>query len=176
MEFFGDGVANLTVDERIGVDVMTTETTCLSSIWVTDEKVKEFYEIHKRPEDFAELTLPEVVYYDGLVEVDLAAIKPMIAMPFHPSNVYTIDELNANLYDILDEVEKKAFFASVNKKYAIDGSRISMEKRECDHIGCENYKYCCPSNIKNPDKFTIVKIVEDIKCPLDEKLTLVKIE
>lgn len=74
------------------------------------------------------------------------------------------------------EVEKKAFFASVNKKYAIDGSRISIEKRECDNIGCENYKYCCPSNIKNPDKFTIVKIVEDIKCPLDEKLTLVKIE
>ncbi len=114
MEFFGDGVANLTVDERIGVDVMTTETTCLSSIWVTDDKVKEFYEIHNRKEDFAELTLPEVVYYDGLVEVDLAAIKPMIAMPFHPSNVYTIDELNANLYDILDEVEKKALVSLDN--------------------------------------------------------------
>ena len=114
MEFFGDGVANLTVDERIGVDVMTTETTCLSSIWVTDDKVKEFYEIHNRKDDFAELTLPEVVYYDGLVEVDLAAIKPMIAMPFHPSNVYTIDELNANLYDILDEVEKKALVSLDN--------------------------------------------------------------
>ncbi len=115
MEFFGDGVANLTVDERIGVDVMTTETTCLSSIWVTDEKVKEFYEIHGRTEDFAELTLDDTVYYDGLVEVDLSEIKPMIAMPFHPSNVYTIDELNANLYDILDEVEKKALVSLDNK-------------------------------------------------------------
>ena len=121
MEFFGDGVANLTVDERIGVDVMTTETTCLSSIWVTDEKVKEFYDIHGRSSDYKELTLPEVVYYDGLVEVDLAEIKPMIAMPFHPSNVYTIDELNANLYDILDEVEKKALVSLDNNhvKYTL---------------------------------------------------------
>ena len=121
MEFFGDGVANLTVDERIGVDVMTTETTCLSSIWVTDEKVKEFYDIHGRSSDYKELTLPEVVYYDGLVEVDLAEIKPMIAMPFHPSNVYTIDELNANLYDILDEVEKKALVSldNNNVKYTL---------------------------------------------------------
>ncbi len=121
MEFFGDGVANLTVDERIGVDVMTTETTCLSSIWVTDEKVKEFYDIHGRSADYKELTLSEVVYYDGLVEVDLAEIKPMIAMPFHPSNVYTIDELNANLYDILDEVEKKALVSldNNNVKYTL---------------------------------------------------------
>ena len=121
MEFFGDGVANLTVDERIGVDVMTTETTCLSSIWVTDDKVKEFYEIHGRAEDYKELTLPEVVYYDGLVEVNLSEIKPMIAMPFHPSNVYTIDELNANLYDILDEVEKKALVSLDNNniKYTL---------------------------------------------------------
>lgn len=116
MEFFGEGVANLSVDERIGVDVMTTETTCLSSIWVTDEKVKEFYEIHNRAEDYEQLTLPETVYYDGLIEVDLSAIKPMIAMPFHPSNVYTIDELNANLYDILDEVEKKALVSLDNNK------------------------------------------------------------
>jgi aconitate hydratase len=112
MEFVGPGVASLSADFRIGVDVMTTETTCLSSIWVTDDKVKEFYEIHNRKEDFAELTLPEVVYYDGLVEVDLAAIKPMIAMPFHPSNVYTIDELNANLYDILDGKHIGTYFAA----------------------------------------------------------------
>ena len=94
MEFFGEGVSNLSVDYRIGIDVMTTETTCLSSIWVTDEKVKEFYELHKRPEDYKEMKPGHVAYYDGIVEVDLSEIKPMIAMPFHPSNVYTIDELN----------------------------------------------------------------------------------
>ncbi|MBO5198702.1 MAG: hydratase [Lachnospiraceae bacterium] len=108
MEFVGDGIENLSVDYRIGVDVMTTETTCLSSIWETDDQVKEFYEIHKRPEGYKKLAPGEVAYYDGMVYVDLARIKPMIAMPFHPSNVYTIDDLNANLYDILDEVEKKA--------------------------------------------------------------------
>ncbi len=108
MEFVGDGIANLSVDFRIGVDVMTTETTCLSSIWVTDEKVKDFYDIHRRSDDYKELQPEKVAYYDGMVYVDLSEIKPMIAMPFHPSNVYTIDELNANLYDVLDEVEKKA--------------------------------------------------------------------
>ncbi len=108
MEFVGDGIDNLSVDYRIGIDVMTTETTCLSSIWRTDSQVKEFYEIHKRPEDFKELNPAPVAYYDGMVYVDLAKIKPMIAMPFHPSNVYTIEELNANLMDILDDVEKKA--------------------------------------------------------------------
>ncbi len=116
MEFFGDGVNSLTVDERIGVDVMTTETTCLSSIWITDDKVKNFYNLHKRPEGFKELTLPEVVYYDGLIEVNLSEIKPMIAMPFHPSNVYTIDDVNANLMDILDEVEKNALVSLDNNK------------------------------------------------------------
>lgn len=116
MEFFGEGIQNLSVDYRIGIDVMTTETTCLSSIWVTDEKVKEFYEIHKRPEEYQELAPGHVAYYDGLVEVDLSEIKPMIAMPFHPSNVYTIDELNANLYDILDDVEKKAKISLDNNK------------------------------------------------------------
>lgn len=108
MEFFGDGVDQLSVDYRIGIDVMTTETTCLSSIWKTDGKVKEFYEIHGRAADYQELAPGAVAYYDGLICVDLAEIKPMIAMPFHPSNVYTIDELNANLMDILDDVEKKA--------------------------------------------------------------------
>lgn len=108
MEFVGPGVANLSADFRIGVDVMTTETTCLSSIWQTDEKIQEFYEIHGRSEDYKELKPGETAYYDGCVEIDLGEIKPMIAMPFHPSNTYTIDELKANLDDILADVEKKA--------------------------------------------------------------------
>ena len=108
MEFVGPGVANLSADFRIGVDVMTTETTCLSSIWQTDEKIQEFYEIHGRSEDYKELKPGETAYYDGCVEIDLGEIKPMIAMPFHPSNAYTIDELKANLDDILADVEKKA--------------------------------------------------------------------
>ena len=114
MEFVGPGVANLSVDYRIGVDVMTTETTCLSSIWRTDDKVREFYEIHGRTEDFAELNPGQVAYYDGMIEIDLSQIKPMIAMPFHPSNTYTIEELNANLMDILDDCEKRA-------KISLDG-------------------------------------------------------
>ena len=108
MEFVGPGVANLSADFRIGVDVMTTETTCLSSIWQTDEKIQEFYEIHGRSEDYKELKPGETAYYDGCVEIDLSEIRPMIAMPFHPSNTYTIDELKANLDDILADVERKA--------------------------------------------------------------------
>ena len=108
MEFVGPGVANLSADFRIGVDVMTTETTCLSSIWQTDEKIQEFYEIHGRSEDYKELKPGETAYYDGCVEIDLSEIRPMIAMPFHPSNTNTIDELKANLDDILADVEKKA--------------------------------------------------------------------
>ena len=108
MEFIGDGVKNLSADFRIGIDVMTTETTCLSSIWKTDEKIQEFYEIHGRSEDYAELNPGAVAYYDGMILVDLAKIKPMIAMPFHPSNAYTIEELNGNLMDILDDCEKRA--------------------------------------------------------------------
>lgn len=114
MEFIGDGIKNLSVDYRIGIDVMTTETTCLSSIWITDDAVKEFYEIHNRAEEYKELKPKKVAYYDGLIYVDLSEIKPMIAMPFHPSNVYTIDELNANLSDILAEVEKKALISLGN--------------------------------------------------------------
>ena len=108
MEFVGPGVSNLSADFRIGVDVMTTETTCLSSIWRTDDKIKEFYEIHGRSEDFKELNPGKVAYYDGIVVVDLDKIKPMIAMPFNPSNTYTIEEVNANLDDILADVEKRA--------------------------------------------------------------------
>ena len=116
MEFVGDGIANLSADYRIGVDVMTTETTCLSSIWATDSEIKDFYEIHKRPEDYKELKPDSIAYYDGMVYVDLSEIKPMIAMPFHPSNVYTIDELNQNMMDILDDVEKKALVSLDNNK------------------------------------------------------------
>lgn len=108
MEFVGPGVSNLSADFRIGVDVMTTETTCLSSIWKTDEKIREFYEIHGREDEYEELNPGDVAYYDGMIEIDLSEIRPMIAMPFHPSNTYTIDEVNANLKDILADVEKRA--------------------------------------------------------------------
>ena len=115
MEFVGPGVDNLSADFRIGVDVMTTETTCLSSIWKTDDKIKEFYEIHGRTEDYKELNPGSVAYYDGMVYVDLSQIRPMIAMPFHPSNTYTIEELKENLMDILEDVEKRA-------KVSLDGA------------------------------------------------------
>lgn len=115
MEFVGPGVASLSADFRIGIDVMTTETTCLSSIWKTDDQIREFYEIHGRTEEYKELNPGQVTYYDGLIEVDLDKIRPMIAMPFHPSNTYTIEELNANLMDILDETEKRA-------KVSLDGA------------------------------------------------------
>lgn len=108
MEFVGPGVSGLSADFRIGIDVMTTETTCLSSIWTTDDAIKDFYEVHGRAEEYKELAPGAVAYYDGMVYVDLSQIRPMIAMPFHPSNTYTIEELNANLMDILDDVEKKA--------------------------------------------------------------------
>ncbi|MBQ9989581.1 MAG: hydratase [Lachnospiraceae bacterium] len=108
MEFVGPGISSLSADFRIGIDVMTTETTCLSSIWRTDDEIREFFEIHGRAEAHKELNPGEVAYYDGMVVVELDKIKPMIAMPFHPSNVYTIEEVNANLKDVLAEVEKRA--------------------------------------------------------------------
>ena len=115
MEFVGPGVASLSADFRIGIDVMTTETTCLSSIWRTDEQIKEFYDIHGRTEDYKELNPGEVAYYDGMITVDLSKVRPMIAMPFHPSNTYTIDEVNANLKDVLHDVEERA-------KVSLDGA------------------------------------------------------
>ncbi len=115
MEFVGPGVANLSADYRIGIDVMTTETTCLSSIWTTDDKIKEFYDIHGRSEDYKELNPAPVAYYDGVVRVELDKIRPMIAMPFHPSNTYTIQEVNENLTDILHDVEKRAAVSLDNK-------------------------------------------------------------
>ena len=127
MEFVGPGVANLSADFRIGVDVMTTETTCLSSIWSTDEKIREFYAVHGREGDYKELNPGSDAYYDGAIELDLGEIRPMIAMPFHPSCAYTIEEVNRNLMDVLDETEKRAevsFGDKVNftlKNKVIDG-------------------------------------------------------
>ena len=108
MEFVGPGVASLSADFRIGVDVMTTETTCLSSIWATDDKIREFYAIHGRENDYAELNPADGAYYDGAIEIDLSEIRPMIALPFHPSCAYTIEEVNKNLLDVLAETEKRA--------------------------------------------------------------------
>ena len=108
MEFVGPGVEKLSADFRIGVDVMTTETTCLSSIWKTDDVIKDFYDIHGRVEDYKELNPAKVAYYDGMVKIDLSRIRPMIAMPFHPSNTYTIEDMNKNLMDVLHDCEQKA--------------------------------------------------------------------
>lgn len=115
MEFVGPGIEKLSADFRIGIDVMTTETTCLSSVWETDETIREFYEIHGRSGDYKELHPGETAYYNGMVYVDLSEIRPMIAMPFHPSNAYTIEEVNKNLKDILHEVEERA-------KISLDGA------------------------------------------------------
>ena len=108
MEFVGPGVEKLSADFRIGVDVMTTETTCLSSIWKTDDVIKDFYDIHGRVEDYKELNPAKVAYYDGMVKIDLSKIRPMIAKPFHPSNTYTIEDMNKNLMDVLHDCEQKA--------------------------------------------------------------------
>lgn len=115
LEFVGPGVASLSADFRIGIDVMTTETTCLSSIWRTDDEIKEFYHIHGRSGEYQELNPGEVAYYDGMIEVDLSKVRPMIAMPFHPSNTYTITEVNDNLADVLHDVEERA-------KVSLDGA------------------------------------------------------
>ena len=166
MEFVGPGVSNLSADFRIGVDVMTTETTCLSSIWRTDDKIKEFYEIHGRSEDYKELNPGKVAYYDGIVEVDLDKIKPMIAMPFHPSNTYTIEEVNANLDDILADVEKRAL---VSLDGAVDYSlrdKVHNGKLYVDQgiiAGCAGGGYeniCAAANILKgasigSDEFTL---------------------
>lgn len=126
MEFVGPGVASLSADFRIGIDVMTTETTCLSSIWQTDDEIKEFYEIHGRSAEYKKLQPGEVAYYDGMIMVDLSKIRPMIAMPFHPSNTYTIDEVNANLKDVLHDVEERA-------KVSLDGAVLySLQDKVVD--------------------------------------------
>ena len=166
MEFVGSGVASLSADFRIGVDVMTTETTCLSSIWVTDDKIREFYDIHGRSADYAELKPEKVAYYDGCVEVNLSEIKPMIAMPFHPSNTYTIEEVNANLEDVLAEVEKNALVSldgAVEYKLRdkIRNGKLYVDQgiiAGCAGGGFENI--CAAADILNgksigPDEFTL---------------------
>ena len=167
MEFVGPGVGKLSADFRIGIDVMTTETTCLSSIWRTDDKIKEFYDIHGRSDDFRELNPGAVAYYDGLVYVNLSEIKPMIAMPFHPSNVYTIEDVNANLADVLHDVEQRAL---VSLDGAVDYSlqdKIVNGKLYVDQgiiAGCagfsgvmanfhpEIYSWLCKNFEKEPEK------------------------
>lgn len=166
MEFVGPGVAGLSADFRIGIDVMTTETTCLSSIWKTDGAIEEFYEIHGRREDYRELNPGQVAYYDGIIEVNLSEIKPMIAMPFHPSNTYTIDELNENLLDILDDVEKKALVSLDGKvdfklRDKVRDGRLYVEQgiiAGCAGGGFENI--CAAADILDgmsigPDEFTL---------------------
>ena len=166
MEFVGPGVSNLSADFRIGVDVMTTETTCLSSIWRTDDEIRDFYEIHKRPEDYKELNPGAAAYYDGMIEIDLSEIRPMIAMPFHPSNTYTIDELNANLMDILDDCEKRALVSldgqvNFTLKDKVRSGRLYVEQgiiAGCAGGGFENI--CDAADILKgasigPDEFTL---------------------
>jgi len=166
MEFVGPGVASLSADFRIGIDVMTTETTCLSSIWKTDDEIKDFYEIHGRSADFAVLNPGEVAYYDGCIKVDLSKIKPMIAMPFHPSNTYTIEELNANLLDILEDCEKKALVSldgavDFTLKDKVRDGRLYVEQgiiAGCAGGGFENI--CAAADILEnasigPDAFTL---------------------
>ena len=148
MEFVGPGVSNLSADFRIGVDVMTTETTCLSSIWRTDDKIEEFYAIHGRSEDYKELNPGPVAYYDGMLVVELDKIRPMIAMPFHPSNTYTIDELNANLMDILDDVEKKAQISLDGKidftlKDKVRDGKLYVEQGIIAGCACGGFENIC---------------------------------
>lgn len=166
MEFVGPGVSNMTPDFRIGIDVMTTETTCLSSIWRTDAQVEDFYEIHGRKDDYQELNPADITYYDGFITIDLSSIRPMIAMPFHPSNTYTIEELNANLDDILDDVEKRAAVSldgavSFTLKDKVKNHRLCVEQgviAGCAGGGFENI--CAAADIlKNTyigaDAFTL---------------------
>ncbi len=166
LEFVGPGVSKLSADFRIGVDVMTTETTCLSSIWTTDEKIKEYYDIHGRTEDYKELNPEPVAYYDGCVEIDLGEIRPMIAMPFHPSNTYTIAEVKKNLMDVLDEVEKRALVSldgavDYTLKDKVRDGRLYVDQgiiAGCAGGGFENI--CAAADILEgksigPDEFTL---------------------
>lgn len=133
MEFIGPGIQSLSADFRIGIDVMTTETTCLSSIWETDETIREFYAVHGRESSYKKLSPGEGAYYDGAIELDLGTVHPMIAMPFHPSCAYAIDDVNANLADILDETEQRAKVSfgdavKLNLKEKIDGGKLRVDQ------------------------------------------------
>lgn len=167
MEFVGPGVGNLSVEYRNGIDVMTTETTCLSSIWRTDSKVEDYLELHGRKDAYKELNPGEIAYYDKMICVDLSEVKSMIAMPFHPSNVYTIDELNANLYDILDKVEKDAQGRISNKSIKISlkdkvrNNRLYVEQGCIAGCAGGNYENICEAsnilqgNSIGNDEFTL---------------------
>lgn len=166
MEFVGPGVKNLSADFRIGIDVMTTETTCLSSIWSTDEKIREFYAVHGRENDYKELNPGEDAYYDGAIELDLTEIRPMIALPFHPSCAYTIEEVNKNLLDVLDETEKRARVSFGDKVNFTLKNKVIDGKLYCDQgiiAGCAGGGYeniCAAADIlKGKDtgngKFTL---------------------
>ncbi|MCF0154541.1 MAG: hydratase, partial [Veillonella sp.] len=145
MEFVGPGVSNLSVDFRNGIDVMTTETTCLSSIWRTDDKVKEFLTIHGRPDAYKELNPGAVAYYDGVVKVDLSKVESMIAMPFHPSNVYTIKEINEGGVDLLNHIEEEALKLIENKSLKLNlASKYYDGKMHSDQgviVGCSGGLY-----------------------------------
>lgn len=167
MEFVGPGIKNLSVEYRNGIDVMTTETACLSSIWKTDSKVQDYLELHGRKDDYKELNPGEITYYDRMISVDLSEIKPMIAMPFHPSNIYTIEELNENLYDILDKVEKDAEKRISNKnikfslKDKIRNGRLYVEQGCIAGCAGGNYENICEAanildgNSIGNDEFTL---------------------
>lgn len=124
LEFIGDGIEGLSVDFRNGIDVMTTETTCLSSVWMTDEKVKAYYKTHNREQDYKELRPGDIACYDGLVTVDLSQVRPMIALPFHPSNAYTIEEFNKNADELLAAVERET-----DKQYGKNGIKSNLRSK-----------------------------------------------
>lgn len=167
MEFVGPGIKNLSVEYRTGVDVMTTETTCLTSIWCTDDKVKDYLEIHQRGNDYSELNPSEVAYYDKMITVDLSKVQSMIALPFHPSNVYTINELNTNMMDILDKVEKEGqkLFKGTDLKFSLKDKVINgrLFSEQGSIAGCAGGNYeniCAAANILNGksignDEFTL---------------------
>ena len=166
MEFVGPGIKNLSADFRIGIDVMTTETTCLSSIWETDSKIEEFYANHGREGAYKEVKPAGTAYYDGVIEIDLSEIRPMIAMPFHPSCAYTIDEVNGNLMAVLEETEKRAKVSFGDKVNFTLKNKVMDGKLYCDQgiiAGCAGGSYeniCAAADIlKNAntgnDKFTL---------------------
>ncbi len=166
MEFVGPGISNLSADFRIGVDVMTTETTCLSSIWTTDSKIEEFYANHGRAAAYKEIKPTGTAYYDGVIEIDLSEIRPMIAMPFHPSCAYTIDEVNGNLMDVIEACEKRAKVSFGDKVDFTLKNKVIDGKLYCDQgiiAGCAGGSYeniCAAADIlKNAntgnDKFTL---------------------
>jgi len=138
LEFTGPGLASLSADFRNGIDVMTTETTCLSSIWETDDTIKKFYSAHKRENDYKKLAPQSVAYYDRYIEINLSTVEPMIALPFHPSNAYTIKEFNENAAEILASVEKEAAAKFNGHKFDLL-SKIKDGKVYCDQgiiAGC----------------------------------------